>query len=103
MSWSLLIGLAAILGSLYWLTLVGYRLLLSLKGLKASAVPLNSALEQLANPIERQFTAAKNHTSEDLAEVLAKREQLKRAKRDSTEARRRRLVERLNQVNLDKR
>lgn len=103
MTWSWLLGLAAIFASLYWLVLVGYRLFLSLKGLQAVAVPLNSNLKYLAEPIEREFIAAKNHTTADLAQVLAKREQLKNAKRDAVEARRRRLIERLNQVNLDKR
>jgi hypothetical protein len=103
MSWSWFIGAAAISGSLYWLVLVGYRLFLSLKGLQAAGVPLKSTLDQLAEPIEREFTAAQNHTSDDLAEVLAKREQLKKSKRDASDARRRRLIERLNQMNLDKR
>jgi hypothetical protein len=103
MNWSWFIGLAAIFASLYWLVLVGYRLFLSLKGLQAAAVPLNSNLALLAEPIEREFIAAKNHTTADLTEVLAKREQLKNAKRDAVEARRRRLIQRLNQMNLDKR
>ncbi len=66
-------------------------------------MPLKSNLDQLANPIELEFNPAQNHTSDDLVEVLAKREQLKKSKRDASEARRRRLIERLNQVNLDKR
>ena len=103
MTWSWFVGAAAILGSLYWLGLVGYRLTLSLKGLQAAGLPLKASLDQLAEPIEREFHAAKNHTVEDLSEVLAKREQLKKAKRDSSEDRRRRLIERLNQMNLDKR
>ncbi len=103
MSWSWFLGAAAILGSLYWLGLVGYRLLLSLRSLRDASVPLQSNLEKLSDPIEREFTAAKNHTTDDLSEVLAKRKQLKRAKRDSVEDRRRRLIERLNQMNLDKR
>jgi hypothetical protein len=103
MSWSWLIGAAAIAGSLYWFALVGYRLLLSVKGMQAAGLPLKSNLDLLAQPIEREFTAAKNHTEEDLGEVLAKRKQLINAKRDSAEDRRRRLIERLNQMNLDKR
>ncbi len=103
MSWSWILGVAAIAGSLYWLGLVGYRLLLSLRALQAAGVPLQASLNKLSEPIEREFTAAKNHTVDDLSEVLAKREQLKKAKRDSSEDRRRRLIERLNQMNLDKR
>lgn len=103
MSPAWIIGIGAIVASLYWLVLVGYRLLLSLKGLQAAGVPLKASLDLLAEPIERDFTAAKNTTASDLGEVLAKREQRKRAKRDFEEARRRRLIERLNQMNLDKR
>lgn len=103
MSWVGIVGTLAIAGSLYWLGLIGYRLYLSLKGLQAAGVPLRANVELLSNPIERDFTAAKNHTTEDLGEVLAKRKQLVRAKRDSSEERRRRLIERLNDMNLDKR
>ena len=103
MSWVGVIGIAAIAASLYWLVLVGYRLLLSLKGLQAAGMPLKANLEQLEQPIEREFEAARNHTSDDLAEVLASRKRLIDAKRESSENRRRRLIERLNQNNLDKR
>ncbi len=103
MSWVGIVGALAIAGSLYWLGLVGYRLFLSLKGLQAAGVPLQANLEQLADPIEREFTAAKNHTTEDLGEVLAKRKQLLKAKRDSAEERRRRLIARVDQLNSDKR
>jgi hypothetical protein len=102
-SWVGIVGALAIAGSLYWLGLVGYRLFLSLKGLQAAGVPLQANLEQLADPIEREFTAAKNHTTEDLGEVLAKRKQLLKAKRDSAEERRRRLIARVDQLNSDKR
>jgi hypothetical protein len=102
-SWVGIVGALAIAGSLYWFGLVGYRLFLSLKGLQAAGVPLQANLEQLADPIERDFTAAKNHTTEDLGEVLAKRKQLVKAKRDSAEQRRHRLIARLNDMNLDKR
>ena len=103
MSWSWLLGAAAIIGSLYWFALVGYRLFLSLKGLQRAGLPLKSNLEQLAQPIEREFSAAKNTTSDDLGQVLAKRKQLIKAKQDSSEERRRRLIEHLNQMDLDKR
>jgi len=103
MSWAWIIGAGAIIASLYWFVLVGYRLFLSLKGLQAAGVPLKASVDLLAQPLEREFTAAKNTTASDLREVLAKREQRKRAKRDFEEARRRRLIERLNDMNLDKR
>lgn len=103
MTWSFYLGAALIGGSLYWFALVGYRLYLSLRGLKIAGVPLKSTLDQLSEPIERDFAPAKNHTTEDLSQVLAKRKQLKRAKQDAAETRRRRLIERLNEMNLDKR
>jgi hypothetical protein len=103
MSWAWIIGGGAIIASLYWLVLVGYRLFLSLKGLQSAGVPLKASIELLADPLERDFKAATNTSSADLGEVLAKREQRKREKRNFQEARRRRLIERLNQMNLDKR
>lgn len=103
MSWVGIVGALAIAGSLYWFGLVGYRLFLSLKGLQAAGVPLQANLEQLADPIEREFTAAKNHTTKDLGEVLAKRKQLVKAKRDASEQRRHRLIARLSEMDLDKR
>ena len=63
MNWSWFIGLAAIFASLYWLVLVGYRLFLSLKGLQAAAVPLNSNLALLAEPIERDAKTAETLTA----------------------------------------
>jgi hypothetical protein len=66
-------------------------------------VPLQAKLEQLADPIEREFTAAKNHTADDLGEVLAKRKQLKSDNRAHADERRRRLIERVAALSEDKR
>lgn len=103
MNLGLIISVVAIFASLYWLALVGYRLLLSLKGLKAAGTPLQISLEKLKDPVEIEFQPATNHTADDLAQVLAKREQLKKAKREVAESRRRRLIERLDEIDLDKR
>jgi len=102
-SWAWIIGIGAIAASLYWLVLVGYQLLLSLKALQAAAVPLQASMKLLAEPIEREFTAAKNTTTEDLSEVLVTRKKRMRAKRDAEEARTNRLIARLDHMNIDKR
>ncbi len=103
MSWAWIIGLGAIAASLYWLVLVGYRLFLSLKALQAAAVPLQASMNLLAEPLEREFTAAKNTTAEDLSAVLVTRRKRKRAKQDAVEARTNRLIARLDHMDIDKR
>jgi hypothetical protein len=102
-SWALIIGISAIGASLYWLVLVGYRLILSLKSLQATALPLQASMNLLAEPLEREFTAAKNTTAEDLSEVLVTRRKRKRAKQDAEEARTNRLIARLDHMDIDKR
>jgi len=102
-SWAWIIGIGAIAASLYWLVLVGYRLILSLKGLQAAAVPLHASMNLLAEPLEREFTAAKNTTAEDLSDVLVTRRKRKRAKQDAVEARTNRLIARLDHMDIDKR
>ena len=103
MSWAWIIGIGAIAASLYWLVLVGYRLILSMKSLQAAAVPLQASMNLLAEPLEREFTAAKNTTAEDLSDVLVTRRKRKRAKQDAEEARRNRLIARLDHMDIDKR
>ena len=103
MSWAWIIGIGAIAASLYWLVLVGYRLFLSLKGLQAAALPLQASMNLLAEPIEREFTAAKNTTAEELSDVLVTRKKRMRAKQDAEEARTNRLIARLDHMEIDKR
>ena len=103
MSPAWIIGICAIGASLYWLVLVGYRLILSLKALQAAAVPLQASMNLLAEPLEREFTAAKNTTAADLSDVLVARRKRERAKQDAEEARRNRLIARLDHMNIDKR
>ena len=103
MSPAWIIGIGAIGASLYWLVLVGYRLILSLKALQAAAVPLQASMSLLAEPLEREFTAAKNTTAADLSDVLVARRKRERAKQDASEARRNRLIARLDHMNIDKR
>ena len=103
MSPAWIIGIGAIGASLYWLVLVGYRLILSLKALQAAAVPLQASMNLLAEPLEREFTAAKNTTAADLSDVLVARRKRERAKQDAEEARMNRLIARLDHMNIDKR
>ena len=103
MSPAWIIGIGAIGASLYWLVLVGYRLILSLKALQAAAVPLQASMNLLAEPLEREFTAAKNTTAADLSDVLVARRKRERAKQDAAQARRNRLIARLDHMNIDKR
>lgn len=103
MSPAWLIGIAIVLAALYLAGLVGYRLLLSLRAFQAEQAKLQAQLKQLEEPIEREFNKATPSTSQPAFEVLAKREQFLGAKRRRATERRRRLIQRLQNPDLDKR
>ena len=103
MQLALVISLAAILASLYILGLITYRLWLSAKSFKAQRSQLDQKIKLLSQPLERPIEAAKPSAQGDLAELLAKREQDKRQRLQSQERRRRKLIERLQTLDLDKR
>lgn len=98
-----LIGIAIVLAALYFAGLVGYRLLLSLRSLQSEQQKLQVNLKQLEEPIEREFSKATPSNSQPAAQVLAKRKHFLDAKERRAAERRRRLVERLQTLDLDKR
>lgn len=103
MNLGLVISLSIVLASLYLLGLIGYRLFLSLKTFQRHQTELRQKIDLLQRPIEKEFLPAQHAGSDELAEVLAKREQFKRAQVNRAQARRHRLVERLQTLDLDKR
>jgi hypothetical protein len=94
--------LVIVLGGLYALGLVGYRVLLSVRSLKTEQSVLESKLANF-EPLERPVEAATPSSSLPISQVLAKREQLVRARSAKAEERRRKLIERLQTIDLDKR
>lgn len=103
MSLGLVISLAVILASLYFLGLVGYRLFLSIQAFRKLQAVLSEMVSLLQKPIESEFLAAEPSSSHPIAQVLAKREQFKREQVKHAQARRLRLVKHLETLDLDKR
>lgn len=91
-----------VLGSLYALGLLVYRVLLSVRSLKVEQSTLQSKLANF-EPLEQPVEAAIPSSSLPISQVLAKREQLVRARGAKAEERRRKLIERLQTIDLDKR
>jgi len=103
MNLGLIVSLAAIFGSFYLLGLIAYRLFLSLRAFKQNQSMLQSKLDLLAQPIEREFSPATHDGEKPINQVLAKREDFKKQRRLKAEDRRRRLVQHLQSIDLDKR
>lgn len=97
------ISLLLILGALYALVLIGYRLVLSSKQLLGEIQVLRSKTESLKQVEELPFVTAHFNRADELGELLAKREQYRRAKRHRAEDRRRKLIQHVQDLDLDKR
>lgn len=99
--WFLVMGIVA--AAIYFAALVAYRVKLSLQDFNRQQEQLQYNLKQLEEPIEREFTKAEPSSTLPAAQVLAKRKQFLDAKEQKATERRRRLVERLQTLDLDKR
>lgn len=99
--WLLVIGITA--AAIYFAGLVSYRLNLSLKEFRRHQGQLQDNLKQLEKPIERDYAKAVPSSTVPATQVLAKRKQFLDAKERKASERRRRLVERLQTIDLDKR
>ena len=99
--WFLVMGIVA--AAIYFAALVAYRVKLSLQEFNRQQEQLQYKLKQLEEPIEREFTKAEPSSTLPAAQVLAKRKQFLDAKEQKATERRRRLVERLQTLDLDKR
>ena len=97
------ISLLLILGAIYGLALIGYRLVLSYKQLLSEIQQLKSKTESLKQVQELPFETAHFNSADELGELLAKREQYRRAKRHRAEDRRRKLIQHVQDLDLDKR
>lgn len=103
MDWTgwLLLGTALL--SLYLLGLVGYRLYLNIKGLKAELARSQSLVEQLQQLEALEIVPATPHGQNDLAKALLNRRGFERDRAQKREARQRRLVQRISEIEIDKR
>lgn len=99
---SLMLLLVAI-ASVYALGLVGYRLLLSAKRLNTQLIKSKELIEDL-NSFEMTIPSkAEANTGAELLSLLGKRRKIGQAKDRQVKARRRRLVQRINDIEIDKR
>jgi hypothetical protein len=103
MNWTGWVLLGVTLLSLYLLGLTGYRLFLNAKALKQHIDKAKGLVVEAQNFEELEVSAAKPSSSEDLDELLVERRALLRAKEDRASARQRRLVQRISEIEIDKR
>jgi type III secretion system FlhB-like substrate exporter len=89
--------------SVYALGLVGYRLLLSAKRLNIELIKSKALIEDL-NSFEMTIPSkAEANTGAELLSLLGERRKIGQAKEQRVKARRRRLVQRINDIEIDKR
>lgn len=99
-NWVLLaIGLAAI----YFLALVGYRIFLATKKLSSEIARIEHMISELNSVETPPIPVVRPNTGDQYLELLANRELLKSARRKQAEARKRKLIERISSIEVDKR
>lgn len=103
MDWTFWLLLAASLAGLYALGLVGYRLFLSGKGLKQQIDQARSLVDQAKAFDELEVTSASPSSAQDLSKLLVRRRAFVRQRRKKAEERQHRLVERIRDIEIDKR
>lgn len=86
----------------YVLVASGYRVFISLKALKAGVYQTAAKLVGFG-PDEVSITKAQPSTAEDLPKLLRDRRRRLVAKAQAQETRRRRLINRISSINIDKR
>ena len=103
MSYLLIAGPVAIALALYATGLAGYRLMLSIKNLRAEVSRTDSLARQLQDYPQPTLTPARAHGTDDLVTTIAHRRAVIRARRRRAEERQRRLVQRIRDIEVDKR
>ena len=96
-------GFVAIALALYATGLAGYRLLLSVKNLRAEVSRSDSLVKQLRDYPRPEVIPAHPHGTDDLVTTIAHRRAFIRARRRRAEERQRRLVQRIREIEIDKR
>jgi hypothetical protein len=91
------------LASLYVLGLLGYRLLLSARRLSTEIIKAKELIEDLNNFDMTTPSKAPVTSGSDLMSLLGERRRIGQAKEQRVKSRRRRLMQRINDIEIDKR
>ena len=103
MDWTFWLLLAACLAGLYALGLVGYRLFLSVRGLKQQIDQAKDLVDQAKAFDELEVESASPSSAQDLSKLLVNRRAFVRQRQKKAEERQHRLVERIRDIEIDKR
>ncbi|MEK9578604.1 MAG: hypothetical protein VW008_04560 [Aquiluna sp.] len=103
MAWTSWLVLAVALAGIYALGLIGYRLLVSAKELKHELARAESLVDELKQVEQEAIERSKPSSGDDFEQLLVNRELLKKARRLRAEQRKRRLIERISSIEVDKR
>lgn len=87
---------------IYLFIAAGFRALISIRALKTELDGVQVKLNGFEVP-DVEFTSAQPSTAEDLPKLLRVRRSRARAKEQALEERRRRLLQRISSINIDKR
>ena len=93
----------AVLGGLYALGLSAYRILLAVKAVKKELERAKGFISDIASTQTEDPEPASPTTHDDLIRVVGERQALKRARARKAEDRQRRLVQRIREIEIDKR
>ena len=93
----------AALGGLYALGLSGYRIFVAIQALKVQLAKAKSLITDIAAAEPNDPVPAAPTNRSDLVRVISERQALKRARARKAEARQRRLVQRIRDIEIDKR
>jgi hypothetical protein len=93
----------AALGGLYALGLSGYRIFVAIQALKVQLAKAKSLINDIAAAETNDPAPAAPTNREDLVRVISERQALKRARARKAEAQQRRLVQRIRDIEIDKR
>ena len=93
----------AVLGGLYALGLSAYRIFLAVKAVKKELERAKGFIADIAGTETKDPAPASPITHDDLIRVVGERQALKRARARKAEDRQRRLVQRIRDIEIDKR
>lgn len=103
MGWTIWLYLAVCLAGLYALGLVLYRLFLSVKALAMATSHTKSLIEALMAYEPLEYTPASPTSRAELSKSLMERRAFEQRREAKAQARQRRLVKRISNVEMDKR
>jgi hypothetical protein len=98
-----LMFLLVVIASVYALGLIGYRLLLSEKRLNTQQTKTKELIEDLNSFDMTIPSKAEANSGAELLSLLGQRRRIRQAKEQRVKSRRRRLVQRINDIEIDKR